>query len=165
MLNVGANVGAQTLPLGMALSSRARVIAVEPADAAFQRLERNLSLNPVLASRVCLMHMAQASTLDTLMRTLEVTRLDLIKLDVDGHELLVLRGARETLARLRPTVVFEFCPYLLAERHEPPDALLPVFDAAGYALHEERGAPITDRARLMRSIPHGASANIVAMPR
>jgi FkbM family methyltransferase len=202
VLDVGANVGAQALPLAAALSASATVIAVEPTDAAFARFQRNLALNPGLASRVRPMHLAlgaegdapqaayfsawplgqadnlhpihrgapqpssaPVSTLDALLRTLDVRRLDLIKLDVDGHELPVLRGAGETLARLRPTVVFEFCPYLLEERREAPDALLSLLDAAGYAFRDARGRAIPDRDRLIRSIPHGAGVNIVAVPR
>jgi hypothetical protein len=100
-----------------------------------------------------------------LVEALELPRLDLIKLDVDGNELPVLRGAAQTLARLRPIVVFEFCPYLLEERHEQPGALLAVFDAAGYVVYDERRMTlIADRDRLIRSIPHGASVNLVAKP-
>jgi glutathione S-transferase len=36
-----------------------------------------------------------------------VTRLDLVKIDVEGHEPAVLAGLAATLERLRPTVVFE----------------------------------------------------------
>ena len=203
VLDVGANIGAQALPLAAALSDAALVIAVEPADQAYERLQQNLSLNPGIAHRVRCVHRAltaageraaatyfsawplgeasdrhavhhgaaQSSsapgcTLDALIRELRLERLDVIKLDVDGNELPVLRGAGETLARLRPTVVFEFCPYLLDERGESPHALLSIFDDAGYTLAGEADlAPITERDRLIRSIPHGGGINIVATPR
>ncbi|MBL8671945.1 MAG: FkbM family methyltransferase [Alphaproteobacteria bacterium] len=43
--------------------------------------------------------------LDTLLRA--ESRVDLIKIDVDGAEIALLDGARETLSRLRPTVMIE----------------------------------------------------------
>jgi FkbM family methyltransferase len=109
---------------------------------------------------------ARASTLDALVRELALTRVDLIKLDVDGHELAVLRGGRNTLAQLRPTVVFEFCPYLLDELGESPHALLSIFEEGRYSLRDERTlAPISrNRDRLIRAIPHGGGINIVAVP-
>lgn len=50
----------------------------------------------------------QLRSLDTLIASGEVGRRpDLLKVDVEGHELDVLRGARQTIAEATPTIVFE----------------------------------------------------------
>lgn len=46
-------------------------------------------------------------SLDALVAAGQVTRPALIKIDVEGHELDVLRGARATIADASPTIVFE----------------------------------------------------------
>ncbi len=45
--------------------------------------------------------------LDNVMSRLPVDRIDLIKLDVDGPEMSILRGAIETITRFRPVIVVE----------------------------------------------------------
>ena len=49
----------------------------------------------------------QVRTLDGVAQEEGISSIDLLKLDVEGHELAVLEGARETLARTR-AVQFEF---------------------------------------------------------
>lgn len=204
VIDVGANIGAQALPLASRLGAKGRVIAVEPADAAMVRLRDNCALNPALSARVTLVHRAlvapgdtaaqtyfaswplalaegahpvhqgapepssaTGSTLDGLIDELGLTRVDVIKLDVDGNELPVLRGASATLARHRPVVVFELCPYLLEERGEAPTALTRLFIEHGYALYDERTfKPLPDGdEELIRNIPAGGSVNVVAAVR
>jgi FkbM family methyltransferase len=46
-------------------------------------------------------------TLDALARDERLERLDLVKADVEGGESLVLRGAKDTLARFRPAIFME----------------------------------------------------------
>ena len=55
--------------------------------------------------------------------TPDPVRCDFIKIDVEGHELAVLEGARRTLEQYRPTLVVE-----CEARHRPDNELRPVFD-------------------------------------
>jgi FkbM family methyltransferase len=52
-------------------------------------------------------------TVDEVVSELKLTRLDLIKIDVEGFELDVLQGAQSTLARLMPQVFLEFNVFTL----------------------------------------------------
>ncbi len=52
VLDIGANIGAHTLPLAKMVGETGKVIAFEPTDYAFGKLLKNLSLNGALASRV-----------------------------------------------------------------------------------------------------------------
>lgn len=203
VIDIGANVGAQALPLAERIGPSGRLIAVEPTDSAMARLRANLDLNPALAERTVLVHRAlgaagdapagayyskwplaaqgqshpvhqgvaerssaPCSTLDDLVDELGLSRVDLIKLDVDGYELPVLRGASATLKGHHPTVVMEVCPYLLQERGERPTALTQALREHGYRLYDERTfTPLPPSDAFEGAIPWGGSANVVASVR
>lgn len=75
----------------------------------------------------------ETRTLDDLVRDLGLTRLDLVKLDVEGAEALVLEGAVGTLERLRPTVIFEVNSTILARTPVAHDAAWSKLTALGYS--------------------------------
>jgi FkbM family methyltransferase len=52
VLDIGANIGAHTLPFAQLVGDKGRVIAFEPTDYAFRKLQTNISLNPALAARI-----------------------------------------------------------------------------------------------------------------
>ncbi len=58
----------------------------------------------------------QVSALDSLVRSgaLRLSRLDHVKLDIEGAELAALAGMRETVTRFRPTIVMEVNRPMLA---------------------------------------------------
>lgn len=61
-----------------------------------------------------------------------LSRLDLLKIDVEGRELDVLEGARETLETHRPAVVIEVAPTNLSRFGTGPEQILGFFESLGY---------------------------------
>lgn len=52
VLDIGANIGAHTLPLARLVGPDGKIYAFEPTKYAFGKLKQNLNLNPELASRI-----------------------------------------------------------------------------------------------------------------
>jgi hypothetical protein len=122
-------------------------------------------VHPTLRARALPTAGAEAVTLDEFTTALKITRLDFIKLDVDGHECQVLRGAEVTLRRFRPTMIVELSPYILEESGESLTRLLDLLYGAGYALYDLRGGRPLPRepAVLARIIPPAGGINALAV--
>ncbi len=112
---------------------------------------------------------AKGATVDTLDRFVErqgLERLDLIKMDVDGHESPVLQGGLGVLRRFRPILVMELSPYVHREHHHDFALFVALLREAGYSLQDAknwRPLPL-DAAKLEELIPDGASINAIARP-
>ena len=202
VLDIGANIGAHTLHLASLVGPNGRVMAFEPTDFAFRKLQRNLDLNPSLASRVEAFHCfltasdgasapraiysswplaveaglhakhlgremqtesAQARSLDSILGECADRKVQLVKLDVDGFECDVLRGATSLLREVRPIFVMELAPYLLEERGSSLDELLSHFIPNGYGFYDERThRRLASTAKDLRGmVADGASINVV----
>lgn len=137
-VDVGAHIGRYTVMVAKTLGINGKVIACEPSPDTFSALMRNIRVNnlsnvtalnlavgdrdgtgilyfhgtdPILHS---LVRKAANSvpvtirTLDSLLSELKIDDLKLVKIDVEGAEMLVLRGAKETLQKYHPlTVIVE----------------------------------------------------------
>lgn len=64
-----------------------------------------------------------------------------LKIDVEGHEGAVLRGARETLRAHRPVVFLELHLDVLEAEGSPPGDVLVLLEQAGYRLETLAGVP------------------------
>lgn len=205
VLDIGANVGAHTLPLARCVGSTGCVYAVEPTDYAIGKLRGNLQLNPELAQRVAVRQLllmgrrdtampegicsswplgtrrqgelsgfegaakplvhAQVETLDDFVDQAGLVRLDLVKLDVDGHEMEVLSGGLHTLRRFRPPVIVELAPFIPQSSGHGFCELVECFLGMGYRfvnLHTGRALP-QEAVAIEKMIPQGASINALAL--
>jgi hypothetical protein len=71
-------------------------------------------------------------TLDDSIHQLELTRLDIVKIDVEGSELDVLQGAEQTLKRFRPALILEVTHETSRAAGYEPSALLEFVRTLGY---------------------------------
>jgi FkbM family methyltransferase len=74
------------------------------------------------------------TTLDRIVDALDLTRLDLIKVDVEGAEPNVLAGAERTLRRFRPKVMLEIEARHLERFRTDPAAVVAGMRERGYAM-------------------------------
>jgi FkbM family methyltransferase len=105
---------------------------------------------------------AVVTTVDELVSDLELPRVSVIKLDVDGYELEVLRGGRSTLEKFGPTIVFEHTPYTLIEKGYRPSEMLDLLLGMGYRFASLDGSATEDQGRALPDVATGASTIIVA---
>ena len=74
------------------------------------------------------------ATLDEVLEELGIERVDVMKLDTQGAEIDILRGARETIERARPAMFVEYWPAGLSGMGHDPEDLLAQFEGWSYEL-------------------------------
>lgn len=158
VVEAGANIGAHTVVLSRAVGNNGLVMAFEPQRLIFQSLCANAALNS-LANIYCfeIALSAQPGTIEipvldpyqannfgglaleegprnaaiavTTIDALGISNCRFIKIDVEGMEMQVLKGAADTIARCRPAL------YVECDRPERSTALLEYMKSRDYLSH------------------------------
>jgi FkbM family methyltransferase len=172
-VDVGAFIGLYAIAIALRLNSSGRVIAFEPDHRNYLLLQEHVRLNRVkehvelhdtavsdkegqchfLADGSSQARFVQSSrehaavikavTLDS---AFAAKRIDLLKIDVEGHEEMVLRGAQKLLhtPSLKPRSIFiEVHPYAWTSSRAGSDALLGLLHEAGYRVETVEGIPVS----------------------
>ena len=137
VVDVGANIGYYALMFASFVQGHGRVFSMEPdatnlrelrANVAENDLEKTIKVLPVAAGDYdgttrfepgVNSHVVPDGSSEVLIKkidSLEIGKVDFIKIDVEGYEGSVLAGAEETIKQFRPTVFLELHPSLLT-RH------------------------------------------------
>jgi FkbM family methyltransferase len=174
LLDIGANIGSISLPL--AVSGR-HVLSVE-ADSVNARLLGMSALASGVAGRIRVVSAAVSdrvgeatfmphgchgqlvdgdvvgatrvplTTVDSLIDAEQLQRVDLVKIDVEGADLDVVRGMTSLAARDdAPHVLVECCPFTLAAYRHTVSELVSQLEEYGYVVYN------VDDHRLMRRRP------------
>ena len=161
VIEVGANIGASFIPIASDFP-QLNFHCIEPVPDFFELLQQNaeafetenVKIYPsAIGSRdgdeveihvgygtaglsALVYHHADMGTLRVPSQSLDSfvadRRVALIKIDVDGHELNVLRGATEVLRRDQPLIFMEYSPVYMRDVGVEPRELRDLAEAAGY---------------------------------
>jgi hypothetical protein len=88
----------------------------------------------------------------------------LIKIDTDGHELKVLKGARQTLKKCLPFVIFEIGLYVMKEQQIEFDHYYKYLYNLGYSLLNAKNGKAITLHNFSNQIPSRSTIDIIAMP-
>lgn len=96
----------------------------------------------------------------------KIKRIDFIKLDVDGYEYKVIKGAERSLRNFKPIMVFELGKVTLERYGNNLENLLRLLKSLGYSFYSERSLKqyLNERS-LIESIPAGATINVLCKPK
>lgn len=162
ILDVGANFGYYSVRLAKEYGLASRVFAFEPNPATHELLKKNIALNGLTTVEAVMAGLAdhegtagmasrlgnsgastvvegsgiQLTTLDRFWERQTLERLDFIKIDVEGFEEKLLRGAAETLRRFLPLILIELSPPTLARTGSSVQRVLDLLDSYGYDVLE-----------------------------
>ena len=97
-------------------------------------------------------------------REKNIDRLDAIKIDTDGNELSILRGAKEVLREFRPVILFEIATYLLDENQESfYEDFLKLLIPIGYKVFDSVSRRQVTDENIRQIVPPGGSVDLVAV--
>jgi FkbM family methyltransferase len=188
--DVGANVGCHALPMAKMAGPTGRVYAFEPMTWAYKKFLKNLRLNQfsnVVVEKLALgetvgtfrgffrnqwpisskqpsipptIEEIQVDTMDNFCRRRNVEKVDLIKIDVDGMDLKVLRGGQQTLARFRPRVIVEIGEYTLQAAGDSIESFFYFAKSLNYRIESEKGNLLETVEDIRTAIPDLANSTI-----
>jgi FkbM family methyltransferase len=174
-IDIGANIGFFSLLVAKHAGKNGKVVAFEPTRYGFDKTSKNLALNSfhnITLEKIALSdkndeaemffnaswpidnqfepkekipEKLRFETLDWYVKRMNIPNIDLIKIDVDGFEFKILKGARETLAKMSPLIILEICGYTLKRNGDSIKDIVDYLLSFNYSFYSEKNfEPITD---------------------
>lgn len=117
-----------------------------------ERASGNLGMNRVTSDREKSAHQIKVVPLDLFFEENKLSSLSIIKIDVEGYEHEVLKGASNVLSQYKPLLFIELDNDNLIEQGTSAIDLVKFIRSFGYQIeHGESGEPITENSNLEKS--------------
>jgi len=185
VLDIGANSGCHTLRFAKLVGDKGEVFAFEPTKI-FEKLHRNVKLNNfknVTLENIALSDKNEVKeiafayqwslissvkeekelisfiTLDEYVQIQKINKIDLIKIDVDGYETKIIRGAQKTLKKFKPVIIIEFGKRLQERYGDTIEKLIELLSSLEYSFYSVDDGK--KYGNVLEAIPEKRSINVI----
>lgn len=93
-----------------------------------------------------------------------IPKIDFIKIDTDGHEYEILKGAKDVIFKFRPKIIFEIGIYVMEEKGIDFSFYANYFGALNYKLIDSKTGESIDIKNFKKIIPQNSTIDILALP-
>jgi len=103
-------------------------------------------------------------TLDLFCERENIERIDFMKIDTDGHEPDVFKGAKNSISKFRPKIIFEIGQYVMKEKEIGFDFYTQYFNELNYQLYNSTDLKEITLSNYKSIIPKRGTIDILALP-
>lgn len=154
VIDAGAFIGDHTIAYIKAVGPTGQVYAFEPNQEAFECLKHNcpeaLNFNVGVSDKYEFVNYSKSdnagagrisrSGMDKIqtvqLDTLEISKLNFLKMDIEGHELKALLGAQQMIAKFKPTMWIEINAGALEQNGTCEGEIYSLILSMGYSIQE-----------------------------
>ncbi len=104
-----------------------------------------------------------ALSLNDFVNQRQLQKIDFIKIDTDGHEYEVFKGAKETIAKYKPKIIFEIGLYVMEEKGFNFDFYYNYFKELNYKLIDTKSGKLVTLENYKTIIPNKGSTDLIAV--
>lgn len=128
--NIGLNEFTNLHVFNLGVSDRAETLKLFRVDP--NNLGMNRILNAVEAEQYSDFTTIETDTLDSVIAANNISKIDVVKIDIEGYEVHALRGARQMLASFKPKLFIEVGYSRLLKNGTSPNEMISFLNEFGY---------------------------------
>lgn len=152
--NIALNSSLDIESFNLALNNKSELVAMTTLS------EKNSGMNFISNIKTDSTNQVKSVTLDSFVHTHNIKKVDLMKIDVEGFEMNVLKGAEKMIQQHHPVIICEIDDKLLAKNKTSPKN---VFDFLIYHKYQIKKLPHMETISLLQPLEN-IHFDIVAIP-
>ncbi len=163
-LSLNPAISTRIIPVQLFINDHSTTMHQLTAYSSWKVDGSHVSTHPLHGGTIQPANQVPAITLDDYCQKNNIHRVDMIKIDTDGHEHQVLRGACKTIEKHHPYIIFEMGLSLMEEFGFSFEECFRYFSSLGYTLLNCKNGKHITMENYYKEIPWSFTIDIVAIP-
>jgi hypothetical protein len=102
-------------------------------------------------------------TLDDFVAQNNIGKIDFIKIDTDGHEIEVFKGAKESIRQFKPLILFEVSLYGLQEKNLDFQFYFDYFKSFDHSFINSKNGHVITKNNYLSEIPAKSTTDVIVL--